>query len=258
MSTTTQLPFDQLAALRSEDVQLYLASQGWRRDNGSSTPQGNVYRYPALPDAEALLPARRDLADYTERMGDVVQMLSAVEQRSAWQVMADLSAPPADVLRLQVTAPDATLGAVPLVEGIRLIQGGRDLLTAAACSAHQPQAFYPRLGYKEALDFLETCQLGQTERGSFIATIMAPIPPQIEHQAEMFPGNEPQLALETEPFSRKATLRLMFALDHINESIQKGTYESILSGVEQGVSANLCEAIASMKPGGDQATYRSA
>ena len=30
MTTLTQLPFDQLAALRSEDVQLYLASQGWR------------------------------------------------------------------------------------------------------------------------------------------------------------------------------------------------------------------------------------
>ena len=81
MSTTTQLPFDQLTALRSEDVQLYLASQGWRRDNASSTSQGNVYRYPALPDAEALLPARRDLADYTERMHNVVQKVSAVEQR---------------------------------------------------------------------------------------------------------------------------------------------------------------------------------
>ena len=105
MTAMTQPPFDQLAALRSEDVQLYLSSQGWRRDDASSTAQGNVYRFPALRDAEALLPARRDLADYTERMGDVVQMLAAVEERSVWQVMADLSTPPADVLRLQVTAP---------------------------------------------------------------------------------------------------------------------------------------------------------
>jgi hypothetical protein len=256
MSTSIRLPFDQLAALRFEDVQLYLASQGWKRDDASSTAKGNVYRYPAIEDAEALLPARRGLADYAERMGDVVQMLAAVEQRSAWQVMADLSAPPADVLRLQVTAADTTLGALPLAEGIRLIQGGRELLSAAACSAHQPQAYYPRLGYKEALDFLETCQLGQTERGSFIATIMAPIPPQIDRQTEMFSGDETQFAIETEPFPRKATLRLMLALDHIRESIHKGSYESILSGVERGVSANLCEAIASMKPGGDQANLQ--
>ena len=121
-------------------MQLYLASQGWRRDDASSTAQGNVYRYPAFPDAEALLPARRELADYTERMGDVVQMLAAVEQRSVWQVMADLLTPPADVLRLQITAQDATLGTVPLAEGIRLIEGGKELLLAAACSAHQSAA----------------------------------------------------------------------------------------------------------------------
>ena len=125
-------------------------------------------------------------------------------------------------------------------------------VVSGGLSRHQPQAYYPRLGYKEALDFLETCQLGQTERGSFIATIMAPIPPQIEHQTEMFSGGEPQLALETEPFPRKATLRLMLALGHMSGSIHKGTYQSILNGVEQGVSANLCEAIVSMKPGGDR------
>jgi hypothetical protein len=256
MTVMAQLPDDQLAALRSEDVQLYLASQGWKRDDAASTARGNVYRYPAFQDAEALLPARRDLADYTERMGNVVQMLAAVEQRSVWQVMADLSTPPADVLRLQVTAPDATLGAVPLAEGIRLIEGGRELLSAAACSAHQIQAYYPRLGYKEALAFLETCQLGQTERGSFVATIMAPIPPQIDRQAGLFPEDDPQLALGTEPFARRATLRLMLALDHIRGSIHTGSYDTILAGVDRGVSANLCEAIASMKPGGDQANLQ--
>jgi hypothetical protein len=256
MSVVTQLPSDQLAALRAEDVQLYLASRGWERDDASSTAQGNLYRYPGIQDAEALLPGRRDLADYVERMADIVQMLAAVEQRSAWQVLADVSSPPADVLRLQVSAPDTTLGTLPLTEGIRLIEGGRAMLLAAACSAHQPQAYYPRQAYKESIEFLETCQLGQTERGSFIATIMAPIPPQIERQALMFSDDQSQVAIETEPFSRKATLRLMLALNHISGSIHTGSYDSILSGVDRGISANLCEAIASMKPSGDQANLQ--
>lgn len=256
MSNTTYLPFDQLAALRSEDVQLYLASHGWKRDEASSTSHRNLYTYPGISDAEALLPARRDLADYVERMSDIVQMLAAVEQRKASQVLADLSSPPADVLRLQVSAPNATLGSLPLAEGIRLIEGGRGLLTAAACSAHQPQAYYPRQAYRESLDLLETCQLGQTERGSFIATIMTPIPPQVERQIEMFPGDSLQHLLDTEPCPRKTTLRLMVALDHMHGAIHTGNYDSILGGVNRGVSANLCEAIASMKPGGDQATLQ--
>jgi hypothetical protein len=53
-------------------------------------------------------------------MADTVQMLAAVEKRKAWQVMADLWLPPADVLRLQVSAPDSTLGTLPLDEGFLL------------------------------------------------------------------------------------------------------------------------------------------
>jgi hypothetical protein len=246
------LPSDQLAALRAEDVQLYLASHGWKRDDASSTAQGSVYRFPSLRDAEALIPGRRDLADYVERMADVVQMLAAVEKRKAWQVMADLSLPPADVLRLQVSAPDSTLGTLPLDEGIRLMQGARSLLLAAACSARQAAAFYPRQAYKEAIEFLEACQLGQTERGSFVAKIMAPVPPEISKQRTLFDMDDDAF-IALEPFSRRSTVRLMTALGHVRGAIDSGNYDQILAGIDAGVSANLCEAVASMRPDGDQA-----
>ena len=246
------LASDQLAALRAEDVQLYLASHGWKRDDASSTAQGSVYRFPSLRDAEALIPGRRDLADYVQRMADVVQMLAAVEKRKAWQVIADLSLPPADVLRLQVSAPDSTLGTLPLDEGIRLIQGARSLLLAAACSARQAAAFYPRQAYKEAIEFLEACQLGQTERGSFVAKIMAPVPPEISKQRTLF-GMDDDAFIALEPFSRRSTVRLMTALGYVRGAIDSGNYDQILAGIDAGVSANLCEAVASMRPDGDQA-----
>lgn len=257
MSASLQLPSDQLGALRAEDVQLYLASHSWKRDESASTKLGNIYRYPSLPDAEAVVPARRDLADYVERMGDLVQMLAAVEERKVWQVLSDLSSPPADVMRLQVSAPDATLGTLPLDEGIRLIEGARSLLLAAACSARQTAAFYPRQAYKEALEFLKQCQLGQTERGSFVAKIMAPVPPQISKQNTLFEPDDGAF-LASEPFSRQSTVRLMKALRHIRGAIDSGNYDQILEGVEVGVSANLCEAVASMQPEGDQSQLRIA
>lgn len=176
MSTTYELPLEQLAALRTEDVQLYLSGHGWKRDDQISFPKGNIYHFPGLDDAEAVVPGRRELADYVQRMKDVVLMLSAVEERPVSQVLADLSSPPADVLRLQVSAADAALGALPLLDGIRLIEGAGHLLLAAACSARQHAPFHPRQTFKEAREFLNACQLGQTERGSFIAKIMAPVP----------------------------------------------------------------------------------
>ena len=218
------LPSDQLAALRAEDVQLYLVSHGWKRDDASSNPQGNVYRYPTIRDAEALLPGRRNLADYVERMADVVQMLAAVEERKASQVLADLSSPPADVLRLQVTAPDATLGTLPLEEGIRLIQGARSMLLAAACSARQAAAFFPRQAYKEAVEFLQACHLGQTERGSFVAKIIAPVPPEISKQRTLFDADDDAF-IASEPFARQSTVRLMTALGHIRGAIDSGNYD---------------------------------
>lgn len=255
MTTVLALPADQLGALRPDDVQVYLTSHGWKRDETTSTANGSVYAYPGLSDAEALLPARRDLVDFVERMADTVHMLAAVEGRDPSQILADLSSPPADVLRLQVIAPDATLGTLPLHEGIRLIEGARDLLLAAACSVRQSAAFFPRQAYKEALEFLQMCQLGQTERGSFITKIMAPVPPSIETQSSLFEGDDETL-LASEPFARRSTVRLMRALQHIRRAIHAGNYHEILQGVESGVSANLCEAVAMMQPEGDQSQLR--
>ena len=255
MSESLQFPSEQLAALRAEDVQLYLASHGWRRDDVASSAKGSIYHFPGLRDAEAIVPGRRDLADYVQRMKDVVEMLAAVEERTAWQVLADLSSPPADILRLQVSAPDATLGTLPLSEGIRLIGGARDLLLAAACSVRQAAPFYPRQAYKEALEFLKVCQLGQTERGSFIAKIMAPVPPRISKQNVLFDEDEDALIV-SEPFARRSTVRLMTALGHIRGAIDSGDYARILDGVDVGVSANLCDAVASMQPEGDQSHLR--
>lgn len=255
MITIAQLPSDQVAALRADDVQLYLASHGWKRDETASTSKGSVFVFPGLADAEAILPNRRDIADYVERMADIVHVVGAVEQRVPSQVLADLSSPPADVLRLQVIAPDATLGVLPLSDGIRLIEGARDLLLAAACSIRQAAPFFPRQAYKEAIEFLQICQLGQTERGSFITKIMAPVPPIVDKPDTLFPDDD-DLLFATEPFARKSTVRVMTALGHIRGAIDTGDYQQILKGVEAGVSANLCEAIAKMQPEGDQAQLR--
>jgi hypothetical protein len=252
MNATLKLPKEELSALRPEDVQLYLTSRGWQTESAAPSAKATTYRLPNEPDAEVLLPRNRDIADYALRMGDVAQMIAAVEQRSIREVLVDLSGPTADVIRLGITAPEATLGTLPLDEGIRLVQGGREILLAAACSAHHPQPFYPRQSFKEAMDFLASCRLGQTERGSFIATILAPVPPLIEPPS-LFPDMQPT-NIATEPYARRVTLRLMSGLKVVRDSLQTGAHEQILQGVEAGVSANLCEAIASVKPPGDQSS----
>jgi hypothetical protein len=250
MNATLRLPRDQIAALRFEDVQLYLSSHGWQVDAAASSPGVSVYRFPQEPDAEVLLPLRRDWPDYSHRMADAVLTIAAVEQRSFGEVLNDLSSTPGDVLRLRVQAPDAALGTLPLEEGLRLLQGGRDMLLAAACSAHQPQAYFPRQSFAPALEFLQGCRIGQTERGSYVATIIAPVPPDLTPSLFSQMGDEFQLA--TEPYQRRVTLLWMASLQVIHGAIHSGTPEKILEGVSGGVSANLCDALALMSPTSSQ------
>jgi hypothetical protein len=87
--------------------------------------------------------------------------------------------------------------------------------------------------------------LGQTEQGSFVVTLLAPIPPQLQaSQQGLFPS------FEDEPFERQVTRRLAESLDALRGAVElaasgdgQGAFER---AVADGVSANLCEAVAGL------------
>jgi hypothetical protein len=93
---------------------------------------------------------------------------------------------------------------------------------------------------------MRTCRIGQTERGSYVATIIAPVPPELT--PSLFSGLADEGSMAMEPYERRVTLQLMAALQVIHGAIQTGKPKQILEGVGRGVSANLCEALASMGP----------
>jgi hypothetical protein len=249
MKSPQNLPRDQVEALRPGDVRLYLASRGWVPVSEATSSRAIELRNPLYPRAELVLPLKRELGDFALRMADIVVELARIEKRSLWGVLNDLSGPPGDVFRLRVTAPNSTLGNLPLDMGIKLLHGCRDLLLASACSEVHPQALHPHNVPKKASEFLKDCRLGQTERGSFVATIITPVPPDIQTQMELFNDDS---RLRTEPYARRVTTRLMSTLGLVSEAIQSGKPGRILEGVEQGVSANFCDALKTMKPSGDQ------
>ncbi len=250
MSTIAKLPKDQILALRVDDVLQYVRAKGWVADSGATTDRVVVLHAAQFPDVDIVVPRSRSFRDYESCVAETLQTVALVEERSVWQVLKDISTPSADVMRMRLISPNATLGTVPLDQGLKLIQGGRDLLLAAACSAHQPQAHYPRQSYREALDFMETCRLGQTERGSFVASIVAPVPPLVtqSEQKQLFEQIPP-----SEPYARRVTMTLMSGLHSFKESVDRGDARQTFDSVDRGVSANLCEALAFMKPSEEQA-----
>jgi len=92
MNPTLRLPIDRVLALDPAAIEAYLLAQGWEADRKASSRQAGVYRLPADPAAEILLPRDRDFVDYALRLSEVLQALAAAERRTAWQVLEDLSA----------------------------------------------------------------------------------------------------------------------------------------------------------------------
>lgn len=257
-----------VARINPSDARAYAAASGWVR---MPTVNGKVaiYSHPKDDLDQLLIPLDPNLSDYPLRMAEVVVNLAEDQGRPAPEVLNDLLLPPSDVLRFRLDEPDAHAGALPLEQGIELLQGARKALLSAACSVVQPQAFHPRLSRMEAEQLLQACRLGQTERGSFTAVIACPLDavdsqalqprpmPLFEGQggASTEPGGRADLPpLSTDPFTRRTTSLLMWSVARIVTAVDADRVETLLEPDQSAppLSANLCEALMMMQPNGDR------
>ena len=101
-------------------------------------------------------------------------------------------------------------------------------------------------------DLLEQVRLGQTHQGSFVITVLTPpiVTPPVEPQ-QLDLGLSADWGEEDRdaPIQRRMTRRLVEALQATRESTEKrmaGDSEAFAKGVEKGVSANLCDALADL------------
>lgn len=235
-----------LSRLSLLDVRAYLESQGWN-SVGRYGSAATIYRKMTdAGDGELLLPMGEQFADYPQRMRDVVVALSAVENRSQLEVFHDLIKSGFDVLRVRAPQADDA-GTIELEDGVTLYDRARDLVSAAANAAVRPKRAFRGPSYDSVRDYLQSLRLGQTEVGSYVLTVLSPVPPALQgRQSELFP----ELGVGDEPFARTVTRTLDNALHAtklaVAEATATGKLEPFELAVGAGVSANLCEAIARM------------
>ncbi len=90
---------------------------------------------------------------------------------------------------------------------------------------------------EEITEFMENMLLGQTEYGSYVVNLIAPISHKEEDQQELSKVSISRLVSET-------LTRSLSAIDEsIREYIRTEQNSSFDSAVEQGASANLCDAL---------------
>ncbi len=182
----------------------------------------------------------------------MLKTLEVVEQRSQLEVYVDIGRATTDVIR--VVAADKHTGTIRLGAGLELVNHGRDLMIAAACAAVEPRPSYPTRRPDKVEVYLSSLELGQTEHGSYVVTILSRLPPPLLDQGEVL-FDHPHV---DEPFGRKVTRTLSKASSAVckaaAESVATGSVKAFRDSFVDGVSTNLLDAFSGLHSasGGDR------
>lgn len=188
-------------------------------------------------DVEILLPRTADLKDYIDRMADAVLEIAAFEEVEPAAVVKAVIGHFTDQVRIRVIHADVAGGTIPLKDGVLLNQHARDLMAAAAMSTGSRRRHFTSKPSSVAKAFLESLRLGQTEEGSYVVNIIAPL--------DKDQGN--QLGLPTVPLGNVVTDSLSLGLLVLNDALEwyGRTLDRTMfdNAVLSGASANMCDAL---------------
>lgn len=158
------------------------------------------------------------------------------------RIVRDIRSSGSDVIRIRLRSASDS-GRISVEHGARAFQRTRDLLLAAACAAVDKRPIYSRRKPARAMEYLNRTKFGPTESGSFVLTIESSVPPQLAAVSEL-PSIEP------EPFERAVCLVLANATSAARRIVDQisvtSSMDTVVAGVPQGVSSNLCEALAGL------------
>ncbi|MGH9918015.1 MAG: hypothetical protein ACRD6W_03950, partial [Nitrososphaerales archaeon] len=221
--------------------------QGWSQTYQIENKLADVWRKTAGDaDLETLVPTTRDAADYAERVARILSQLSRTEGRSQLDLWTDLISVSSDLFTVRVDPSGDQQGVLPADVAKAVIDGSLGILMSSACSAVAPKPYFRTRKPGEAATWVEGVKMGLTRPGSYVFVFIVDVPD---------PGLQSRDALETislndAPFNRKVLGKASQGLEAVRTAAQQQhdtqSFDGFLRGVDQGVSANLCDALESV------------
>ena len=217
----------------------YARAAGWSKVD-TYGDHSDVYVAEGRP--EIIVPRTERLGDYADVVSRLVDIFARAAETDELSLYRDLVTADRDVIR--VRAGEGADGAVSVNDGLDLLRGAHDMTLAAACSLRNPRPLYRAGSNREASDYVRRLRLGQTEHGSFTVTLLTPVVAPPMEQA--FTGG---LRPDDDPVERQMTCRLVSALAAARAATEQavgGVGHAFFDAVQEGVSANLCDALATL------------
>lgn len=231
--------FEVQAIAKPEDLTSWLRMQGWKHAGSL----GNVAQRWQGERAAVVIPMESSAPDFKLRWSEALSQLSRLEGTDPEGIVLAAAKAGSDIaeFRAQGSQIDDSL---PLGDASTFIDSVRRTMLASANSALQPRSYYGHSLPDAARDHANSVRMGQTRRGSYIVPVISRLP---VLQAD---DDDDSVLFEDvafQPFARKAMLRLAIGLATLRELTHGDsapTRSAVTESVGQGVSFELCEAVA--------------
>ena len=235
----------EISQINPAGVESYLINTGWGAV-ASKRPDIRLFRIERSDNIfEITLPLNRSFIDYDVAMHLALEKIARFEDRELAEIINILTTPSADIVKFRRADINTEDGTIPFDEGIRLFENAKKTIYTVVCDLLEPKLYHKRLWLKAADAFIERCSFGQTERGSYVATIICPF-----SDADQI-GAENQLSLfdvapdYSNSFTRQVTAKLMQSLEQVHNAIKNEQLSSIqdVDDPKKVISGNLLEAL---------------
>lgn len=237
-----KLDSDSLRAIQPSEINAYIKSKGWSRAEIEADRAAIWTKIINNNEFDLTIPLKQSFKDYHFRIENILKTLVTIEERDYLKILYDIKHSTSDVIRVRIMHPSTDDGELPFEGSSKLIEGTREIISAAICSMEDKKAFYSRKT-NTALEFLKKLRTAQTEKGSFILKVVSHVPPR--QQLSLFPNQ-----LIDEPFERRFSLNLYDSLMACETasltSIIDNNTDAFTSSVNKGVNANILDGIASL------------
>ncbi len=233
-------------------LQKYLLNNGFRKIESRRTDLAIFFKDGDKPN-EIIIPLNRNFIDYKNSIKNVLNKIAIYENRNIEYVINDLIIPPADIIRFRVVNEETETGLISFQDGFNLLENAKKSLYATACDIVSPAIYHKKLYSKSANQFIDSCYLGQTERGSFIASIVCPFINSSREDApiQLSLFNEEEV-LETS-LTRTITKKFIKSLNEVKSNIEIGNYDFLEEQINTDkISVNFLESIVELGEYGDK------
>lgn len=229
--------------ITAASIDRYLQLNGWVRDYGFANPFMMVYSGKNNFPKNIAIPASEELDDFYPILSNVIDLLERNENRPSNEIIKDITTTFIDRLEFRMISEITEDGKIPLEYAADCVEGLKDLILYSVCAEqHARPVCYRATDYAKSL--LHKFKLAQTEKGSFILKVDIQVVDEDSEQTVLDGCDAPV------PFEHRVIERIGTAIEQVDAVVRnkRQLSETAENAFENGITANMCDALLKMRP----------